>query len=586
MIKLYTLPGVAFNAPHLSVPLIKGYLKENNVETKQIDLAARFLKECINSSYIKNNDKKYYDNLDDNDKEIINTIETTISYLKDKKIDSYKIMDSNDKFIKYLNLYSNMYDVDWTRRGLQFKDRILSVDDVLSFAFKEENKLFDVVLESEKYNRGIYYLSVQFPFQLPYAIRMARLIKNGNNKSIVILGGDYLTHIIKNINELMEKCLYIDGIICFGENKYLLDLIEYFSGKRNYNIPNTFIRYDEKIINNKRGSCTKYKKNKYVPCFDDLELDYYISNLKLVTLTLNYGCYHSKCKFCSRYFYYSGYDVYDLDKIFNLIKELYFKEHIEAIYFIDECVLPNTLIKLANYLLDNNIDIKWMVETRIDKRYLDKSVSDLLYKSGCREISFGIESYNKKILKDMDKKIDLIVAKKVLKNFFESGITVASTFMIGYPTEKLFDIFKTLYFIKNFKYLDSFGLGIFHYMRNSMLTNDIKLDEEDDLNLMYRMVNDNYDLYNKIIDKFNLIPKIKRVVDIRSKILYRSQYLYLDREICSLNYRKNKEVSMIFNGIFKKKKSVKDLIYLKELKPEMTQCRVVQVDKKIKEKTK
>lgn len=38
--------------------------------------------------------------------------------------------------------------------------------------------------------------------------------------------------------------------------------------------------------------------------------------------------------------------------------------------------------------------------------------------------------------------------------------------------------------------------------------------------------------------------------------------------------------------IFKKKNNIKDLIYLKELKPEMTQCRIVQVDKKIKEKKK
>lgn len=35
-----------------------------------------------------------------------------------------------------------------------------------------------------------------------------------------------------------------------------------------------------------------------------------------------------------------------------------------------------------------------------------------------------------------------------------------------------------------------------------------------------------------------------------------------------------------------KKKNIEDLIYLKELKPEMTQCRIVQVDKKIKEKNK
>lgn len=41
-------------------------------------------------------------------------------------------------------------------------------------------------------------------------------------------------------------------------------------------------------------------------------------------------------------------------------------------------------------------------------------------------------------------------------------------------------------------------------------------------------------------------------------------------------------------NFFKKKvsKDLKKLIYLKELKPEMTQCRVVQVENKIKEKQK
>ena len=34
------------------------------------------------------------------------------------------------------------------------------------------------------------------------------------------------------------------------------------------------------------------------------------------------------------------------------------------------------------------------------------------------------------------------------------------------------------------------------------------------------------------------------------------------------------------------KKDLKSKIYLKELKPEMTQCRIVQVDNKIKEKIK
>lgn len=43
----------------------------------------------------------------------------------------------------------------------------------------------------------------------------------------------------------------------------------------------------------------------------------------------------------------------------------------------------------------------------------------------------------------------------------------------------------------------------------------------------------------------------------------------------------------MFNFLKKKSNNdLKKLIYLKELKPEMTQCRVVQVENKIKEKQK
>ena len=243
-------------------------------------------------------------------------------------------------------------------------------------------------------------------------------------------------------------------------------------------------------------------------------------------------------------------------------------------------------MKLATYLIDNDINIKWMVETRIDRKYIEKNFPKILYNSGCREISFGVESYNKKILRDMNKEIDLSIAKKTMKNFYNSGISVSATFMIGYPTENILNIKKTLKFIRKFKYLDTFGLSIFNYMRNSKLVDLSCLNEEQDLNLIYRTTNDNYYKYMSIINKFNNIKKIKQFVNKRSKILYRSEYMYLDRKYYSLNYKG--DVSMGIKSLLKKidKKDLKSKIYLKELKPEMTQCRIVQVDNKIKEKIK
>lgn len=589
MIYLYTLPGINFNSPQINVPLLKGYLNASGLNSKQIDLSLKFLKVCFSNDYIRKIKPNYYKILNKNDRKVIDNIEFSIKQFHNKNIDTSKIIFANNQILQYLNIIGRIYNIKIGRRGIEFPTKISTIDDVIELAIDENNSLFDEVLKNEHYlkNDDIIYLSVQLPFQLNYAIRFSKYLKKKNNNIKIILGGDYVTHINKNLKELMQKCKDIDGIALFGNYDNVVALIKMFQSNRKIKkIGNVLYRNDGNIIFECKNESSKFYRDRYIPDFSNLNLDSYLSNLKLVQLTLNYGCYHSKCTFCSRYFYYGSYCSYNIDKILNYIKYLYEKEYIEAIYFVDECVPPDILIKMSKYLIENNIKIKWMVETRIDKKYTDASIATLLYESGCREISFGIESYNKRILNDMNKGIDLKVAKKVMKNFFNSGISVSATFMIGYPTENIINIVKTLGFIKRFKYLDTFGLNVFNYMRNSKLVNICPLDEANDLNLIYRIKNDNYDQYIKLISKFNKEKKINKFVIKREKILYRSQYMYLDRSYYSLNYKgsNNMKIKKILKKI--NKNDLKSKIYLKELKPEMTQCRIVQVDNKIKEKLK
>ena len=63
MIYLYTLPGTAFNCPQISIPLLKGYLKNSGITSKQYDLSAIFLEKCFTKNYIKKLSLKYYNSL-------------------------------------------------------------------------------------------------------------------------------------------------------------------------------------------------------------------------------------------------------------------------------------------------------------------------------------------------------------------------------------------------------------------------------------------------------------------------------------------------------------------------------------------
>ena len=160
MIYLYTLPGVAFNAPQFSVPLIKGYLKENNIDTKQFDLSIDFFEKCVKSSYIKENLKKYYKGLSKRDKKTVDNIDRYITCLKDSNINTEKIITANEKLLTYLNILSSYYKIDWNRRGLNPQIDIKTIDDVIKYANNKDNTIFDdsLVINSELKKNDICYL--------------------------------------------------------------------------------------------------------------------------------------------------------------------------------------------------------------------------------------------------------------------------------------------------------------------------------------------------------------------------------------------------------------------------------------------
>ncbi len=541
MIRLYTLPGLAFNMPHISSCLTAGYLLRKKINVAHIDLSIKFLDECLNVNYFKTNINNRYLKLSDADKDILNGIETSINIMKAKKESTERILNANMNFGKALNLFASLYNLKWHVNGIGFNYKVTTVDDLLTLSFDESNSIFDYIFSKELNNSSedIIILSIKYPYQMPFALRLSKLLKEKNEKTKIIYIGDYITNIKENCTELINKCNCIDAIVFNGYQKALVTLINYYSDGKSSSAPNTIYRNSKnEIIIAETRKDTINDINDYIPSFDNLDLNKYLSNVRIIPLILNYGCYHSKCSFCSRYYYYGGYCKLNIKEICKLIKDQYENNKIEGIYFVDECVPPEILLEVSKYLIDNKIKIKWLVETRIEKSFLNKDISKLMYESGCREISFGIESYNKRILKHMKKDLDLKIAKEVMKNFCLNGISVSATFMVNYPTEHIFNTFKTLLFIKYFKYLDGFRLSKFMYLRNSILINKSNIDPTADLNIVYVLKSDKHTISNWLVNKFYKTKKIKKYSEIRRKVLYRTELIYLDKSLLSLNYKK------------------------------------------------
>lgn len=99
-----------------------------------------------------------------------------------------------------------------------------------------------------------------------------------------------------------------------------------------------------------------------------------------------------------------------------------------------------------------------------------------------------------------------------------------------------FNIRRTLNFINRLKYIDLFGLNVFVLARNSRLCDSLNHNCSD-INITYRFKNDKKEKLEELIRNFKNKKKVNRVNVVKSKILSRSDYLYLNRYDFSINYR-------------------------------------------------
>lgn len=90
-------------------------------------------------------------------------------------------------------------------------------------------------------------------------------------------------------------------------------------------------------------------------------------------------------------------------------------------------------IDLCNEIIKSGLKITWSANTRADTA--DLEMAKLMYKSGCRLVSIGVESGSQYMLEKMGKKITLDDVRRTVKIFKKAKIRIYNYFVIGLPWE-------------------------------------------------------------------------------------------------------------------------------------------------------
>ena len=175
---------------------------------------------------------------------------------------------------------------------------------------------------------------------------------------------------------------------------------------------------------------------------------------KAFTLETSRGCPYN-CYYCHNSIYKKPYRALSPDKVLGLIDTLKSDYNIDGIVFQEDNFFAD--LKRAKKVIDGLIDIRkvgWKTNSRVN--YFYKLVDDTqfmssLLKSQCKVIQFGIESGSPRILKMINKGIQVDEVVLLNKKLSVYPISIRYNFMVGFPGETMDDIQKTFKLINKLR---------------------------------------------------------------------------------------------------------------------------------------
>ena len=281
----------------------------------------------------------------------------------------------------------------------------------------------------------------------PNVLIEAKRVKQLLPGALIIVGGPQLS-----VYPL--ECLTFDfidvGVFGEGEETLLEIAGRFKSGQPLDDIDGTVVRKNGRPVMNKPRPPIRDLDSIPFPAVDLYPLSKYRAltiEKPFFTMVSSRGCPYL-CNFCTQIY---GGGIFRQRSAANVLDEMtLYKEKYGAreIIMFDETFILNIkrVREICQGIIDRKLNIRWNIRTRIDT--LDRETLELLKKAGCYGLHIGIESGDDRILGEMNKKINLSEVKKGIAMANEIGFETRGYFMIGYPSETLETIKRTIRFAK------------------------------------------------------------------------------------------------------------------------------------------
>lgn len=436
---------IALQTKFLKFQKLHGLLGENNSGLYRVDYS------CGNTARYDNREFVSLDEVIAGVDDAVKTLRSKTDFYDPEKLFDAKMLIQEALKIASLpfapneliwdNYFANpVMKMDWENIAEQTTDE--SVNMFIGF-FRE----YAARIKDENYS--LIAISMPDLSQMISVFTLAKILKEETG-AVIAIGGNYVTQNKPNfINHPEIFGVYCDCLMTGDGEISMIKLAEAVRDGKTldsvYGI--VFKNENGEIVTG--DEAPKLKMNLVAHAdFSDYDFSQYYSPEIVLPFQFSKGCYWGKCAFCD---YYFGQQCFDIKKVENAVDEMEFyinKYGISHFIFIDEAIPPKYYHELAKEILRRKLHVFYYSFSRLEAGFTDEALRDM-YASGCRILMWGYECSEPRLMEMMNKGINPGTRLDIMRSSHNAGIWNNALFIIGYPTETMEEIDRTLAVIKD-----------------------------------------------------------------------------------------------------------------------------------------
>jgi anaerobic magnesium-protoporphyrin IX monomethyl ester cyclase len=334
-----------------------------------------------------------------------------------------------------------------------------AIEKVYSFAGRNlyvNGLAIEDILKSIPKNSKYIGVSLPFSHEWPLARKICLAIKERFPNSLLIVGGEHATALP---DFCLQNCHAIDYCVLGEGEETFRELIDSLATKRSVDdVAGLALRGDDggTIFTKNRARILSIDAIS-PPAWDLVPLENYLTggysfgvNIgRAIPILATRGC-PFKCTFCSNpKMWKTHWLARSPSKVVEEMEEYIRRYSIENFDFYDltAIVRKDWIVEFCNLLIKRRLNITWQLPSGTRTEVLDNMVTELLYKAGCRNISYAPESGSPLTLKRIKKKINIDTMIRSMKASISNNINIKANVIIGFPDETLKNIIETYKFI-------------------------------------------------------------------------------------------------------------------------------------------